>query len=92
MYPLRLAVAGQELLNRGVRDARGLGRRIAERTGGEGRERQLIVRRDAHLDQLTDKLQEERVRVIGPVLSGGQGNLEWRLDVKPSCRYRRPYG
>ena len=35
---------------------------------------------------------DERVRVIGPVLSGGQGNLEWRLDVKPSCRYRRPYG
>ena len=33
---------------------------------------QLILRRDTHLDQLTDKLQEERVhRVIAPLLSGG---------------------
>ena len=32
---------------------------------------QLILRRDTHLDQLTDKLQEERVhRVIAPLLSG----------------------
>ena len=32
---------------------------------------QLILRRDTHLDQLTDKLQEERVRrVIEPLLSG----------------------
>ncbi|OEU80691.1 MAG: hypothetical protein BA872_03340 [Desulfobacterales bacterium C00003060] len=31
----------------------------------------LIVRRETHLDQLADKLKEERVRrVIGPVLSG----------------------
>ena len=31
----------------------------------------LILRRDTHLDQLTDKLQEERVRrVVEPVLSG----------------------
>jgi len=36
----------------------------------EARE-QLILRRAAHLDQLTDKLREERVRrVIGPLLSG----------------------
>ena len=36
----------------------------------EARE-QLILRRETHLDQLTDKLQEERVRrVIGPLLSG----------------------
>ena len=42
---------------------------------------QLIVRRETHLDQLTDKLQEERVRrVIGPVLSGGQGNPEMLPD------------
>ena len=42
---------------------------------------QLIARRETHLDQLTDKLQEERVRrVIGPVLSGGQGNPEMRPD------------
>ena len=34
---------------------------------------QLILRRETHLDQLTDKLQEERVqRVIEPLLSGGE--------------------
>jgi hypothetical protein len=38
----------------------------------EAKER-LILRRDTHLDQLTDKLQEERVRrVIGPILEGGE--------------------
>jgi len=32
----------------------------------------LILRRETHLDQLADKLQEERVRrVIEPILSGG---------------------
>ncbi len=32
---------------------------------------QLILRRETHLDQLTDKLQEERVRrVVEPLLSG----------------------
>ena len=32
----------------------------------------LILRRETHLDQLTDKLQEERVRrVVEPLLSGG---------------------
>ncbi|MCY4487683.1 MAG: AAA-like domain-containing protein [Deltaproteobacteria bacterium] len=37
----------------------------------EARER-LIARRETHLDQLADKLQEERVRrVVGPLLSGG---------------------
>ena len=37
----------------------------------EARE-QLIVSRQVHLDQLADKLQEDRVRrVIGPLLSGG---------------------
>ena len=31
----------------------------------------LILRRDTHIDQLTDKLKEERVRrVIGPILAG----------------------
>ena len=35
-------------------------------------EERLIVRRETHLDQLADKLQEGRVRrVIGPLLSGG---------------------
>ena len=34
----------------------------------------LILRRDTHLDQLGDKLREERVRrVIEPLLSGGEG-------------------
>ncbi len=33
----------------------------------------LVVRRDTHLDQLTDKLQEERVkRVIQPILKGDE--------------------
>lgn len=33
----------------------------------------LILRRETHLDQLSDKLKEERVRrVIGPILSGSQ--------------------
>ena len=37
----------------------------------EARER-LISRRETHLDQLADKLQEDRVRrVMGPLLSGG---------------------
>ena len=34
---------------------------------------QLILRRETHLDQLADKLQEERVRrVVEPLLSGGE--------------------
>lgn len=42
---------------------------------------QLILRRETHLDQLTDKLQEERVRrVVEPLLSGGQANPETRPD------------
>jgi hypothetical protein len=33
----------------------------------------LILRRETHLDQLSDKLKEERVRrVIGPILAGSQ--------------------
>lgn len=33
----------------------------------------LILRRDCHLDQLSDKLKEERVRrVIGPIIAGSQ--------------------
>ena len=42
---------------------------------------QLILRRETHIEQLTDKLQEERVqRVIGPVLSGSQPNPDMRPD------------
>ena len=48
------------------------GRAITAEAIHDARE-QLILRRETHLDQLTDKLQEERVRrVIGPVLSGGE--------------------
>ena len=37
----------------------------------QGAREQLILRRETHLDQLADKLQEERVRrVIEPLLSG----------------------
>ena len=37
-----------------------------------GAEEQLILRRETHLDQLADKLREDRVRrVVAPLLSGG---------------------
>ena len=40
-----------------------------------GAQEQLILRRETHLDQLADKLQEERVqRVVEPLLSGGEGS------------------
>ena len=49
-------------------------RPLAERDVFEAREA-LILRRETHLDQLTDKLREPRVRrVIEPLLSGGDGN------------------
>ena len=42
---------------------------------------QLILRRETHVEQLTDKLQEERVqRVIGPVLSGSAAAETIRPD------------
>ncbi len=41
----------------------------------------LILRRDTHLDQLADKLQEERVRrVIEPLLAGNDLAAEFRSD------------
>ena len=41
----------------------------------------IILRRETHLDQLTDKLQEERVRrVIGPLLSGSEAAEAIRPD------------
>ena len=47
------------------------GREIDAVAVTEARER-LIARREIHLDQLADKLQEDRVRrVVGPLLSGG---------------------
>ena len=50
---------------------------------------QLILRRETHLDQLTDKLQEERVRrVVEPLLSGAesteaipQDDVEYARDL-----------
>ena len=46
---------------------------LDERDVFEAREA-LILRRETHLDQLTDKLREPRVRrVIEPLLSGGDG-------------------
>ena len=42
---------------------------------------QLILRRDTHLDQLTDKLQEERVHgIIAPLLIGADTPTAFRLD------------
>jgi hypothetical protein len=47
----------------------------------------LILRNDTHLDQLTDKLKEERVRrVIEPMLMGGEGqandaDMQYLLDL-----------
>ncbi len=42
---------------------------------------QLILRRETHLDQLTDKLQEERVRrVVEPLLSGAASTEAIPLD------------
>ena len=57
---------------------------------------QLILRRETHLDQLTDKLQEERVRrVVEPLLSGAaadeaipQDDLEYARDLGLVSRQR----
>ena len=44
---------------------------------------QLVVRREVHLDQLTDKLQEERVRrVVEPLLSGGDERAFTARDLE----------
>ena len=44
---------------------------------------QLILRRDTHLDQLTDKLKEDRVRrVIEPLLIGGDGFESTADDIE----------
>ena len=55
---------------------------------------QLILRREPHLDQLTDKLQEERVqRVVEPLLSGTdfdlalpRDDLQYVRDLGLLCR------
>ena len=50
---------------------------------------ELILRRETHLDQLADKLQEERVRrVVEPLLAGGRGE-----GVRPDdLQYARDLG
>ncbi len=63
----------------------------------EAKER-LILRRETHLDQLVDKLQEERVqRVISPMLQGlslerqvSQDNIQYVLDL--GLIHRTPMG
>ncbi len=55
---------------------------------------QLILRRETHLDQLADKLQEERVRrVVEPLLSGGRSrssvhDLDYARDLGLVARDR----
>ena len=48
-----------------------------------GAREQLILHRETHLDQLADKLQEERVRrVVEPLLSGGGEPVYSHLDLE----------
>ena len=57
-------------------------RPVAEADMLEAREA-LILRRDTHLDQLTDKLQEERVRrVVEPLLTGARERRFALRDVE----------
>ena len=49
----------------------------------EAAQEQLIVSRETHLDQLADKLQEDRVRrVVGPLLSGGDEREFTARDIE----------
>ena len=44
---------------------------------------QLILRRDTHLEQLTDKLREDQVwRVVAPLLTGSDRSSYTAQDVK----------
>ena len=60
------------------RDKRGRDRaRAITEAGIIDAQEQLILRRETHLDQLADKLQEPRVqRVVEPLLSGGEADEE----------------
>ncbi len=61
-------------------DGRDRSRTITAEAIHDARE-QLILRRETHVEQLTDKLQEERVRrVIGPLLSGSAAAATMRPD------------
>ena len=63
-------------------EGRARARPIAMEDIFEARE-QLVVRRETHLGQLADKLQEERVRrVIEPLLSGGEEGRFSARDIE----------
>ena len=63
-------------------EGRDRGRDITADDLVEARE-QLISRRETHLDQLADKLQEDRVRrVVEPLLSGGDKNVSSARDLE----------
>ena len=71
----------------GTAPGRDRARAVAEGDVAEAEER-IILRRETHLDQLADKLREDRVRrVIGPLLSGGDErefsarDLEYARDL-----------
>ena len=58
------------------------GRPITDRDIREAEE-QIIRRRETHLDQLADKLKEDRVRrVVEPILSGGGENAFTDRDIE----------
>lgn len=68
-----------EVTNR-MKENRDRSRAITVEAFEEAKER-LILRRDTHLDQLVDKLREERVaNVIEPILSSSGNEVEHRPD------------
>ena len=70
-----------EMCFRGER-ARDRSRAVTEADVLDAREA-LILRRDTHLDQLTDKLREDRVwRVVGPLLAGASESSYTARDVE----------
>src|SRR6056297_3229844 len=53
----------------------------------EGAKTELIIRRDTHIDQLADKLKEDRVRrIIEPILSGTQKYQEMSDEDIEYCK------
>ena len=71
-----------------MEEGRGRGKVITADMMGQAKEA-MILRRETHLDQLVDKLREERVRrVVGPILAGlehGEGlrdeDVQYVLDL-----------
>ncbi len=65
-----------------LKKAEDLGSTIGREDVIDARE-ELILRRDTHLDQLADKLREDRVkRVVEPIVSGGQPGAYQADDVQ----------